>query len=141
MDRCLDCWHDDREECIGRRHRAGACPAGGTGSVPATKARIAAGGHRAGARTVLIDSHKEPFDLEKLRGKVVLVSFVYTTCNGVCPLTTQALAGVRKELETAKLWGKSVEFVSITLDPGATRRKSSMTTPSCGMRTWRAGIS
>ena len=68
-------------------------------------------------RTVLINSHKEPFDLEKLRGKVVLVSFVYTTCNGVCPLTTQALAGVRKKLETAKLWGKSVEFVSITLDP------------------------
>ena len=68
-------------------------------------------------RTVLLDSHKESFDLEKLRGKVVLVSFVYTTCNGVCPLTTQALAGVRKKLETAKLWGKSVEFVSITLDP------------------------
>jgi protein SCO1 len=67
--------------------------------------------------TVLTDSRKQPFDLEKLRGKVVLVSFVYTTCNGVCPLTTQALAGVRKQLETAGLWGKSVEFVSITLDP------------------------
>jgi protein SCO1 len=68
-------------------------------------------------RTVLTDSRNEPFDLEKLRGKVVLVSFVYTTCNGVCPLTTQTLVGVRKKLEAAKLWGKSVEFVSITLDP------------------------
>jgi protein SCO1/2 len=68
-------------------------------------------------RTVLVDSKQEPFDLEKLRGKVVLVSFVYTTCNGVCPLTTQALSGARKKLEEAKLWGKSVEFVSITLDP------------------------
>ena len=58
------------------------------------------------------------FDLEKLRGKVVLVSFVYTTCNGACPLTTQALTRVRsKQLEDCKLWGKSVEFVSITLDP------------------------
>ncbi len=47
----------------------------------------------------------------------MLVSFVYTTCNGVCPLTTQALGRVQKKLEDAKLWGKSVEFVSITLDP------------------------
>jgi protein SCO1 len=67
--------------------------------------------------TVLIDSHENSFNLEKLRGKVVLVSFVYTTCSGVCPVTTQALVRVRKKLEEAKLWGKSVEFVSITLDP------------------------
>lgn len=68
-------------------------------------------------RAVLLDSHEKPFDLAKLRGKVVLVSFVYTTCTGVCPLTTQALSGVQKKLQEAKLWGKSVEFVSITLDP------------------------
>ena len=68
-------------------------------------------------RTVLVDSTGKPFDLAKLRGKVVLVSFIYTTCNGTCPLTTQALGGVQKKLHEAKLWGKSVEFVSITLDP------------------------
>jgi protein SCO1/2 len=67
--------------------------------------------------TVLSDCRQKPFDLAMLRGKVVLVSFVYTACNGVCPLTTQALCGVQKKLEEAKLWGKSVEFVSITLDP------------------------
>ena len=66
---------------------------------------------------MLVDSAGKPFDLASLKGKVVLVSFVYTTCNGVCPLTTQALARVQKTLEEAKLWGKSVEFVSITLDP------------------------
>jgi protein SCO1/2 len=68
-------------------------------------------------RTVLVDSEGKPFDLVKLRGKVVLVSFVYTTCNGVCPLTTQTLGGAQKKLREALLWGKSVEFVSITLDP------------------------
>src|SRR6516165_11043648 len=68
-------------------------------------------------RTVLVDAKRERFDLEKLRGKVVLVSFIYTTCSGVCPVTTQALTRVQKKLEAAKLWGKSVEFVSITLDP------------------------
>ncbi len=68
-------------------------------------------------RTVLIDSAGKPFDLASLKGKVVLLSFVYTTCNGVCPATTSSLARIQKRLEQAKLWGTSVEFVSITLDP------------------------
>jgi protein SCO1 len=68
-------------------------------------------------RTVLIDSSGKPFDLASLKGKAVLVSFVYTTCNGVCPATTTSLGRIQKTLEQARLWGTSVEFVSITLDP------------------------
>ena len=68
-------------------------------------------------RTVLVDSAGKPFDLGSLKGKVVLVSFVYTTCNGACPATTTSLIRIQKALEQAKLWGTSVEFVSITLDP------------------------
>lgn len=67
--------------------------------------------------TRLVDSAGHPFDLAKLRGKVILVSFVYTTCNGVCPATTQTLARIKHALQEAKLWKSSVEFVSITLDP------------------------
>jgi protein SCO1/2 len=67
--------------------------------------------------TRLVDSNGRPFDLAKLRGKVVLVSFVFTTCNGVCPATTQTLVRVQRTLQEAKLWKTSVEFVSITLDP------------------------
>lgn len=67
--------------------------------------------------TVLVDSAGRPFDLASLRGKAVLVSFVYTTCTGVCPGTTQALVRVRKALAEAKLGGDRVAFVSITLDP------------------------
>jgi protein SCO1/2 len=67
--------------------------------------------------TVLVDSGGKPFDLARLRSKVVVVSFIYTTCNGSCPVTTQALVGVQNRLREAKLWAKSVEFVSITLDP------------------------
>jgi protein SCO1 len=67
--------------------------------------------------TVLVDSGGKPFDLATLRGKVVLVSFVYTTCNGICPLTTQTLHRVEQALKDVKLWGTSVAFVSITLDP------------------------
>jgi protein SCO1/2 len=67
--------------------------------------------------TVLVDSAGRPFDLASLKGKVVLVSFVYTTCNGTCPATTSSLVGLQKTLKQAKVWGNSVEFVSITLDP------------------------
>jgi protein SCO1/2 len=67
--------------------------------------------------TVLVDAGGKRFDIASLRGKVVLVSFVYTTCNGTCPATTQTLKGIQTELEKAKLWRTSVAFVSITLDP------------------------
>jgi len=68
-------------------------------------------------RTVLVDTTGKPFELASLKGKVVVVSFVYTTCTGTCPLTTGALSRIQKELENAKLWKSSVEFVSISLDP------------------------
>jgi protein SCO1/2 len=68
-------------------------------------------------QTVLVDSAGKRFDVATLRGKIVLVSFVYTTCNGVCPATTRTLSRIQKRLQAAKLWGTSVAFVSITLDP------------------------
>ena len=65
----------------------------------------------------LTDSTGRPFRLDSLRGKVVLVSFVFTTCNGSCPATASNLDRVRRTLREQGLWARSVEFVSITLDP------------------------
>jgi protein SCO1/2 len=65
----------------------------------------------------LTDSEGRPFDLARCQGKVVLVSFVFTTCNGTCPLTSATMARCRDALKTEGLWGTQVEFVSITLDP------------------------
>ena len=65
----------------------------------------------------LTDSGGRPFSLDSLRGRAVLVSFVYTTCNGTCPATTAALDRSRRALRDAGLWGDRVAFVSITLDP------------------------
>jgi protein SCO1/2 len=65
----------------------------------------------------LIDAAGRPFALADLRGKAVVVSFVYTTCTGSCPATTQTLTRVQKALKEAGLWGQRVEFVSISLDP------------------------
>lgn len=65
----------------------------------------------------LTDAQGKPFDLAKSRGKCVLVSFVFTTCNGTCPLTSRAMAGCLDALKEAGMRGDKVEFVSITLDP------------------------
>jgi protein SCO1 len=53
--------------------------------------------------------------LADLRGKVVAVTFIYTSCPDICPLLTQKMARVEDELGAA--FGAKVAFVSITLDP------------------------
>lgn len=65
----------------------------------------------------LIDAQGRPFRMADLRGRAVLVSFIYTTCNGTCPLTTAGLDRIRSTLKARQLWGDRVAFVSITLDP------------------------
>jgi protein SCO1/2 len=67
--------------------------------------------------TALTAQDDKPFRLDSLHGKTVLVSFVFTTCNGTCPITTRTLVRVQDRLKQAGLWGKKVDFVSITLDP------------------------
>src|SRR5260221_10009927 len=52
------------------------------------------------------------------RGKVSLVSFVFTTCNGSCPATTHRMGRVQQALkERVLLEGGRVRLLSITLDP------------------------
>lgn len=55
--------------------------------------------------------------LHRRRGKVVLVSFVFTTCSGACPATTHRLAKVQQELARHPALKGKVQLVSITLDP------------------------
>jgi protein SCO1/2 len=58
----------------------------------------------------------KPFRLASLRGKVVLVSFVFTTCNGTCPATTHRMVLATEALAKAGSSDK-VHLLSITLDP------------------------
>lgn len=56
--------------------------------------------------------------LADLKGKVLLVSFVFTTCSGSCPATTHRLGRVQQALkERGLLEGGRVRLLSITLDP------------------------
>jgi protein SCO1/2 len=66
----------------------------------------------------LINQDGERLRLKDLRGKVVLVSFVFTTCNGSCPATTHRMGQTARALKDKDLLkADRVRFVSITLDP------------------------
>lgn len=67
----------------------------------------------------LIDQHGRPFRLADHQGRALLVSFIFTTCDGTCPATTRELVRVQAALRQAGLWDRRVAFVSITLDPAA----------------------
>ena len=64
----------------------------------------------------LIDQEGNPFNAEnKLRGKVVAINFIYTTCSDVCPLFTVEFARLQQALRSqTKL---NFFLVSITTDP------------------------
>jgi protein SCO1/2 len=53
-----------------------------------------------------------------LDGKVLLVSFIFTTCNGSCPATTHRMGQVQEALKERGLTRDGrVRLLSITLDP------------------------
>jgi protein SCO1 len=53
--------------------------------------------------------------LADLRGKVVAVTFIYTSCIDTCPVLTAQMAHVQDKL--GQDFGERVAFVSITVDP------------------------
>jgi protein SCO1/2 len=64
---------------------------------------------------VLTDQNGVRFTPDDLRGKVAVVTFIYTTCKDTCPLLTEKLASLQEPL--AGDFGPHVRFVSITVDP------------------------
>ena len=53
--------------------------------------------------------------LADLRGKVVVLTFIYTTCADTCPLLTAKMAALQGRLGAD--FGPRVFFVSVTVDP------------------------
>jgi protein SCO1/2 len=53
--------------------------------------------------------------LKQLRGKVVVVTFIYTSCADTCPILTAKMAGLQDRLGMD--FGSNVFFVAITVDP------------------------
>jgi protein SCO1 len=61
------------------------------------------------------DQFGKPVALSSLKGKLVLVDFVYTSCASVCPRITGRMNEVAKKLGAEV--GQTVTIVSFTLDP------------------------
>ena len=64
---------------------------------------------------VLTDQNGERLEFSKLRGKPVVINFMYTSCPDVCPLLTASLKIVRDHMNPAE--AKAIRFLSITTDP------------------------
>lgn len=62
----------------------------------------------------LPDQRRKPVRLADLRGRVVVLTFLYTTCPDVCPLVTAKLREVGDLLGKR---GRDVAFVAVTVDP------------------------
>jgi protein SCO1 len=63
---------------------------------------------------VLRGSDGSELKLSRYRGKVVLLSFGYTSCTEVCPVTLAILAAARRQLGTA---ASQVQVIYVTVDP------------------------
>ena len=67
--------------------------------------------------TTLLTQANKPvrfFD-DLLKGKTVIINFIFTTCTGVCPPMTANLAKVQDYL--GELVGRDVNIISISVDP------------------------
>jgi len=61
------------------------------------------------------DGKEVRFYTDMLRGKVVLISFIYTNCTDICPILMPNLAEIQNQL--GDRFGREVTFVSISVDP------------------------
>jgi protein SCO1 len=63
----------------------------------------------------LTDQDGRPVELSRLRGRPVLLDFIFTRCPGPCPIVTSRMVDVRKKLAPAL--EIATQSLSITLDP------------------------
>lgn len=61
----------------------------------------------------LTDQSGAPFEASSLAGKIYVADFFFTSCSGICPVMSKAMADVQQEFTG----DHRVAFVSITVDP------------------------
>jgi len=66
----------------------------------------------------LTDQLGRPATSEALRGRVVVVDFIYTRCRDSCPLLTARMQALQDRLRREGLLGARVQLLSLTVDPG-----------------------
>src|SRR4051812_45963081 len=60
----------------------------------------------------LVDQNAEKFTNTSMAGKVWVVDFVFTHCDGPCPLMTAKMVGLTKQIRNP-----NVRFLSFSVDP------------------------
>ena len=63
----------------------------------------------------LVDSTGAAFGLEKMRGSVHVVNFIFTRCPSICPLLTRSMLELDRRYQQEGVEG--VRLLSITVDP------------------------
>ena len=63
----------------------------------------------------LTDQNGQKFNFDRLRGKVVIVAFAYTTCPDVCPLITAAMR--RLQVNLTQRERENSYLLTVTTDP------------------------
>lgn len=66
---------------------------------------------------MLTDQHSRPVRLSAFRGRLVLLTFIYTRCPDACPLTTASLARVQRAARARGWWERDAVFLTVTTDP------------------------
>jgi protein SCO1/2 len=64
----------------------------------------------------------QPVNIDSYKGKVVLVTFLYTTCPDICPLITSDLRVALNEMGPAK--AAKVQIIAVSVDPRVDTPKS-----------------
>ena len=90
---------------------AAAAPAAPRGESPAAGAKMKI------PDVELLDQNgrKVHFYTDLVRGKTVVVNFIFTTCTTICPPLGATFARVQKEL--GERAGRDVHFISVSVDP------------------------
>ncbi len=65
----------------------------------------------------LVDQDGRTFPLERLKGKVLVVGYIYTNCPDICPFITDNMKKISKLVSNDPQLRERVMFVSITFDP------------------------
>ena len=65
----------------------------------------------------LLEPEGRTVHLSDFNGRVVLLSFIYTSCPSACPLITQRIALLRSRLRETGLFPTRVGLLSVTVDP------------------------
>ena len=65
----------------------------------------------------LTDQLGRTVSADDLRGEVVVVNFIYTSCRDTCPLLSLRMQALQERLRDEQLLGDRVQLLSFTVDP------------------------